>query len=167
MAVRQALEEAGYEVGTVELGEVEMLSAFDVQEISKLLRPLGFEILDDRKSKLIERVKTLIIELIYDRANELRTNLSDYLAERIGQDYGQISHLFSQSESMTLEQYYIVQKIERVKELLAYGEMNINEIADSLHYSSAPHLSRQFKKITGMTPGEFRKLRPLRQGLGH
>ncbi len=159
MAVRAELERAGFTVGAVELGEAEIFGKLDREAIARVLEPLGFELLDNHKSKLIERVKTLIITLIYDRQNDLKTNLSDYLADAIGQDYGLISQLFSQNESMTLEQYYIVQKIERVKELLFYGEMNINEIADSLHYSSAPYLSRQFKKITGMTPGEFRKLR--------
>ncbi len=165
MAVRNVLEGSGYRLGSVELGEVEMLSPFDPRQIDALLKPLGFELLDDKRSRLIERVKTLIIELIYDKNNDLRSNLSDYLADKTRQDYGQVSHVFSQMEGITIEQFYIVQKIERAKELLAYGEMNVNEIADALNYSSAPHLSRQFKKITGMTPGEFRKLRPVRTGL--
>ena len=164
LAVRSELEKAGFEVGTVELGEVEILNEVNLHTIRKVLEPLGFELLDDRKSMLIEKVKTLIIELIYNHDNDLRTNLSQYLASGIGQDYSSISQIFSQTESLTIEQYYILQKIERAKELLAYGEMNINEIADTLHYSSAPHLSRQFKKLTGMTPGEFKKLRPVRQG---
>ena len=160
--VRSELEQLGLNPVSVELGSVELAHHLEKSAMELLrnkLRSHGFEIIDDRKSRVVEKVKNLIIELIYENDNRLKTNLSDYLAQRIGNEYSHISNLFSQTESMTIEQYYIVQKIERVKELLVYDEMNLNEIANLLNYSSASHLTKQFKKLTGLTPTFFKELK--------
>ncbi len=160
--VRSELENFGLSPISIELGEVcieETLEKFDLERLSKILNAHGFEIIDDRKSRIVEKIKNLIIELIYSKDNHLKTNLSEYLSHEIGNDYSYISSIFSQHESITVEQYYILQKIERVKELLVYDEMNLNEIATLLNYSSASHLTRQFKKITGLTPTFFKELK--------
>src|SRR5690606_9562701 len=166
MVVKQELERAGLTLGSVELGEVEIreeLSRDKLQSLGNGLRKFGFELLDDRRSRIAERVKTLVIELIHTRDNEKKTNLSDYIAASIGQDYSYISNLFSQQESLTIEQFYILQKIERVKELLVYDELNLNEIAAKLNYSSASHLTKQFKKVTGSTPTSFKEKQHARR----
>ena len=119
---------------------------------------LRFELIDDRRKQTVERVKNTVIELVREKDAALRTNLSDYIADRLHQDYGAVSSLFSEIENTTIEQYFIAQKIERVKELLAYGELSLGEIADKLNYSSTAHLSAQFKKVTGLTPSHFRKI---------
>ena len=144
----------------VELGDVELketLEKPDLERLNKVMELHGFEIIDDRKSRVTEKVKNLIIELIYSKNNFIKTNLSEYIAQEVGNDYSYISSLFSQQESITIEHYYILQKIERVKELLVYDELNLNEIASLLHYSSASHLTRQFKKMTGLTPTFFKE----------
>ncbi len=160
--VKSELENFGLQLVSVELGLVELAATLtkpEIERLDTLLRHHGFEIIDDRKSRIIEQVKTLIIELIYQKDNFLQTNLSEYLAQQIGYEYSYISSLFSQQESITIEHYYIIQKIERVKELLVYDEMNLNEIAGLLNYSSASHLTKQFKKVTGLTPTYFKELK--------
>jgi AraC-like DNA-binding protein len=166
MVVKSELEQAGVTPVTVELGEAEIHEALSREALLLLderLKSVGFELLDDRRSRITERVKNLILELIYSKNNELKTNLSDYIAINIGNDYNYISSLFSQQESTTIEQYYILQKIERVKELLVYDEFNLNEIAAMLNYSSPSHLTKQFKKVTGLTPSFFKELKPLKR----
>lgn len=162
MVVQSELERFGLHTISVTLGEVEIAEDLEKQQLEKLnnlLLQFGFELLDDRKSKVIEKVKNLIVDLVHAKDNNLRTNLSEYIAANIGQDYNYISNLFSHHESTTIEQYYALQKIERVKELIVYDEMNLNEIADMLNYSSASHLTRQFKKVTGLTPTFFKSLK--------
>ena len=122
------------------------------------LEKVGFELIDNRKGQLIERAKTLLIELVHRQNNELRTNLSDYLSQQLGHDYSSLSTLFSEVEGTTIEKFYIAQKIERVKELLVYDELSLSEIAHLLNYSSVAHLSNQFKKITGLTPSHFKQI---------
>jgi len=159
MVVKFELEKLGLHPIAIELGEVEIAEDLDhagQNDLNQKLIVLGFELLDDRKSRVVEKVKNLIVELVHSKDNELKTNLSEYIASEIGQDYSYISNLFSQHESTTIEQYYASQKIERVKELIVYDEFNLNEIADMLHYSSASHLSKQFKKVTGLTPSYFK-----------
>ena len=159
MAVESELEKFGLHPISVELGIVEISQNLDKEQEQKLnskLVDLGFEIIDDRKSRVVEKVKNLITDLVYFRDNNFKTNLSDYIVAAIGQDYSYISNLFSQQETTTIEHYYILQKIEKVKELLIYDEFSVNEIALQLNYSSASHLSKQFKRVTGLTPSAFK-----------
>ncbi len=162
MVVKAEFEKFGLHPQSIELGEVEVagkLSQDQLHRLNKQLTEFGFELLDDKKSRTIEKVKNAIISLVYDQDNHLKTNLSDYLSSQIGQDYNYISKLFSQHESTTIEQYYMLQRIERVKELIVYDELNLNQIADQMHYSSASHLTKQFKKVTGLTPSHFKSLK--------
>lgn len=159
MVVRSELEKLGLNAVSVELGEVEIdgeLSGDQKKQIAGCLESLGFSLLDDKKNQMVEKVKTLIINLVHAKNNDLRINLSDYLTQRITQDYGSLSSLFSESEGTTIEKYFINQKIERVKELLVYDEFTLSEIAHQLRYSSVAHLSNQFKKVTGISPTNFK-----------
>ena len=161
LVVRDILRQAGIEASSVVLGEAVLpaeLTAERRKELDEALRAVGFELIDDRRKQTVERVKNTVIELVREKDAALRTNLSDYIADRLHQDYGAVSSLFSEIENTTIEQYFIAQKIERVKELLAYGELSLGEIADKLNYSSTAHLSAQFKKVTGLTPSHFRKI---------
>lgn len=155
MVVKSELEKFGLTAIAVNLGNVEIVENLTKEsefKLNQMLIPLGFTLIDDKKSRVVEKIKNLIIELVYSEINILKTNLSDYITNKIGQDYSYTSNLFSQQESITLEQYYILQKIERVKELIIYDELTLNEIAFQLNYSSASHLSKQFKKVVGITP---------------
>ena len=162
MAVESELKKFGLHPISVELGIVEISENLDRENEKQLnlkLVDLGFEIIDDKKSRVVEKVKNLITDLVYFKDNNFKTNLSDYIIAAIGQDYSYISSLFSQQENYTIEHYYTLQKIERVKELLIYNELTLNEIAFQLHYSSPSHLSKQFKKMTGLTPTSFKNLK--------
>ena len=128
------------------------------QDLEKSLTTLGFELICDRKSRIIEQIKAVIIDLIQNQNGELLQNLSDVLREKLQQDYNYLSRLFSDVEGITIEKYFISQKIEKVKELLVYDELNLSEIAYRLNYSSVAYLSSQFKKITGLTPSHFKKI---------
>lgn len=161
-AVRATFEKEGVAVQDVKLGEAETagpLPEAQEENIRKELLALGFELMDDKRAKLIEKVKTAIIELIHHSDAELKTNLSDFIAEKTGRDYNTVSAVFSEVEGLTIEKYAILQRIEKVKELLVYGELTTSEIAYRMGYSSVAHLSGQFKKITGLTPGHYRKVR--------
>jgi AraC-like DNA-binding protein len=160
MVVNQELEKLGFKPEIVKLGEVRLAKKPSVQqreEIRQALSAVGFELIDDKRSRTIEQIKAAIIEVIH-RHKKLSKNLSDYLAEQVGRDYAYQSNLFSEVEGTTIEQYYIHQKIEKVKELLVYDELNLSQIADELGYSSVAHLSNQFKKVTGLTPSHFKKI---------
>lgn len=162
MVVKSELEKLGLHPLSIELGEVEIKeSSIDKirAELLHNLQSLGFDLIDDKKSKTIEKIKNLIIDLVQNKNNQISTNLSDYLSEALRQDYSTLSNLFSEVESTTIEKYFINQKIEKVKELLMYDEMTLNEIAFLLNYSSVAHLSNQFKKITGFSPSYFKKLK--------
>lgn len=162
MVVKSEFEKLGLQTISVELGEVELQNEITESQKEVLLQnlhSLGFDLLDDKKSKTIEKIKTLIIDLVHHKNNELKTNLSDYLSENLSQDYNTLSNLFSEVENTTIEKYYISQKIEKVKELLIYNELSLSEIADMLNYSNVAHLSNQFKKITGLTPTSFKQLK--------
>ncbi len=166
MVVRNELEALGYQVENVSLGEVELYPEPD--EHGKLmlndhLQAFGFELIDDKKNRLIGQIKSLIIALVHQQNSELSTNLSDYLSTRLHHDYSYLSQLFSQVEGTTIEKYFIAQKIEKVKELLVYDELSLSEIAFQLNYSSVAHLSNQFKKITGLTPSHFKKIKAYRR----
>lgn len=161
MAVQNELDKLGLAVKRIGLGEVELdrePTPVQVTDLDKALSALGFEIIDDRKSRLIERIKNVIIELVHHHDNDLKTKLSDFLSERLHHDYGYLSSLFSEVEGKTIEKYFIAQKIEKVKELLVYDELTLSEIAHRLGYSSVAYLSNQFKKVTGLTPSYFKRI---------
>lgn len=162
MVVKSELEKLGLHPIEVELGEVVILESdieHVIQALSANLHALGFSIIDDKKSRTIDRIKNLIIDIVQNKNNQIKTNLSDYLTEHLLQDYGSLSMLFSEVEGITIEKYFINQKIEKVKELLVYDEMTLNEIAFLLNYSSVAHLSNQFKKVTGFSPSYFKQLK--------
>lgn len=160
MVVRQQLTLLGYEFLSVELGTVSFsqpLTQKEIKALEETIEPLGFEVIDDKRFQLIEQVKNLIIKLVHYKNNDLKVNLSQYIASQLHQDYSYISNLFSELEGTTIEQYFIAQKIEKVKELLDYDELSLSEIADTLNYSSVAHLSTQFKKVTKLTPSQFKQ----------
>jgi AraC family transcriptional regulator len=156
-------QQGGADIQSVRLGSVETkneLSSEELKTIRQNLLAEGFEMLDDQKVKLIEQIKNEIINLVhYGELDEMKVKFSSYLSEKLHKDYNYLSNLFSSVESTTIEQYFILQKIEKVKELLVYDELSLSEIAFKLGYSSVAHLSNQFKKITGFTPSEFKKLK--------
>jgi AraC-like DNA-binding protein len=162
MVVKTELENLGLHPVSVELGEIVIIES-DIKHVIKDLRLnlelLGFSIIDDKKSKTIDKIKNLIIDLVQNKNNQIKTNLSNYLTEHLLQDYVSLSKLFSEVEGITIEKYFINQKIEKVKELLMYNEMTLNEIAFLLNYSSVGHLSNQFKKVTGFSPTYFKQLK--------
>ncbi len=162
MVVKSEFEKLGLQTISVELGEVELQDEINDSQkevLLKNLQTLGFDLLDDKKTKTIEKIKNLIVDLVHHKNNELKINLSDYLVENLHQDYNSLSNLFSEIENTTIEKYFISQKIEKVKELLIYNELSLSEIADLLNYSNVAHLSNQFKKITGFTPTYFKQLK--------
>ncbi|WP_299754626.1 AraC family transcriptional regulator [uncultured Pontibacter sp.] len=160
--VSEELQKLGYTVLQVGLGEAEIASDHNIDEnkLREVLESNGFELLDDRKTQLIEKVKLAIIELVHQTGEqELHVNTSDYIAQKVGLDYNYLSSLFSSFEGTTIEKYLILQRVERVKELLVYDELSLKEIAYKLGYSSVAHLSNQFKKITGLTPSYFKQVK--------
>jgi AraC family transcriptional regulator len=167
LVVRQELEKLGLQPEKVTLGEVTLRGAVDAGVLKNLdhtLLALGFERIDDRKARLIESIKSKVIEIVhYGNPGDRKFNWSDILAETLHYEYNYLSNLFSSVEGITLEQYIIRQKIEKVKELLFYDELNLSEIAHKLGYSSVAHLSGQFKKVTGFTPSELKKSREIEQ----
>ena len=171
--VKRLLNESGLEVKNVVLGEAEVNSEIDrasMDRLKALLEHEGFELLDDKQSRLVEKIKTLIIREIHheDGLKPETMNYSDFLARQTGYDYSTLSKLFSSVEGITIEKYIISQKIERVKEMLIYDELSLSEIAWRLGYSSSQHLSNQFRQITGMTPTVFKNTHPHdRQHLDH
>lgn len=162
MVVKAELEKIGIVPLSVDLGEVVVekdISDDQKKLIDIKLQEFGFALIDDRKSRVIEKIKTIIIELVHQQNSKLSTNLSDYLSSELNHDYTYLTNLFSEVEGTTIEKYYIAQKIEKVKELLVYNELSLSEIAYMLHYSSVSHLSNQFKKVTGLTPSHFKNIR--------
>lgn len=165
-AVEKVMHDNGLYPILVNLGEVHLSEVQIDDKKSKIvadLEALGFEWIDDKKGRMVEAIKNLIVALIQDKDNELEINLSDYLSKHLHYEYTTISNLFSEVNGITIEKYYIAQKIEKVKELLFYDELSLSEIADRLHYSSVAHLSAQFKKVTGMTPSQFKQLKAERR----
>jgi AraC-like DNA-binding protein len=162
MVVRNELARQGIPVLNVKLGEVETERALNPAEkaaVMNTLSPLGFELIDDKKSRIIEKIKNLIIALVHQQEDGYKYKLSDYLSSHLHQDYNYLSGLFSEVEGTTIEKYFIAQKIEKVKELLVYDEWSLSEIAFRLNYSSVAYLSNQFKKVTGLSPSHFRQIR--------
>lgn len=166
IVVKSVFENMGINPVSVDLGEVELkndLEESQKNELLKNLRAFGFDLIDDRKSKIIDKIKTLIIDLVQNKNNDLKTNLSEFLFQQLHQDYNTLSNLFSEVESITIEKYFINQKIEKVKELIIYDEMSLSEIAYSLNYSSVSHLSNQFKKVTGFSPTHFKNIKTIKR----
>ncbi|MGK2862424.1 MAG: helix-turn-helix domain-containing protein [Chitinophagaceae bacterium] len=163
MVVRQTLKELKLEYKNIQLGQVELNKDPDPNQINELKRNLlnnGFELLDDKKAKVVEQIKNTIVSLIQGYGeDEFNMKISALLEEKLQMDYHYLSTLFSSIEGITIEKYVILQRIEKVKELMMYAEMNLSEIAFSLGYSSVQHLSQQFKKITGLTPSGFKLLK--------
>ncbi|RYY44146.1 MAG: AraC family transcriptional regulator [Chitinophagaceae bacterium] len=161
MVVRQEFEKAGLKPINVIMGEVELAEPLNDKELKNIgdrLTQLGFEILDSKTHKQIEKIKNLLIKKIQSGEVEEHFSLSDFISKALSKEYTQLSRLFSEVEGLTIEQFFILQKIEKVKEWLVYGELTLSEIAWKLGYSSVAHLSAQFKKITGLTPSHFKTL---------
>ncbi len=162
--IREEFEKIGLKIKEIELGKVILernINEEKINQIRTLLYDNGFELIDDKKSRLIDRIKTLIIEEIHYSDNPFDTlKSSEYITSKIGYDYSYLSNFFSSMEGITIEKYIINQKIEKAKELLVYDELTLNEISYKLGYSSVQHLSNQFKKITGLSPTHFKKLKP-------
>ncbi|MFR1815658.1 helix-turn-helix domain-containing protein [Dysgonomonas capnocytophagoides] len=166
MYVIEELKKLGLHYISVNLGEINIVENISEQQrehIQIALSKAGLELIDDKKSILIEQIKTIIINLVHYSDEEIKTNLSDYLCDKLGYNYTYLASLFSEAEGCTIEHFMIVHKIEKVKELIIYDELNLTEIAFKLHYSSSAHLSNQFKKITGLTPTFFKNLKQKRR----
>ena len=160
--VMNELNKLGLNYKTIEIGEVELketISGEILQLMDIALKKAGLELINDKKSRLIEKIKVSVHQLIYSSDDLPKQNLSDYLIKNVNQDYNLLSNLFSRTMGVTIEKYFISQKVERIKELLVYEKLSLNDIVFKLKYSSVAHLSNQFKKVTGLTPTFFRQLR--------
>lgn len=165
MMVKDELAKLGLRYIAVDLGTVEMLEDITEQQHQELkdnLLKSGLELLDDKRSILIEKIKNVIVEMIHYSEEIPKTNYSDYISEKLNYDYTYLSNIFSEVKGITIQQFIIINKIEKVKELLLYDELNLTQISYKLHYSSVAHLSNQFKKITGLSPSFFKKLKEKR-----
>lgn len=162
LLVKSELENAGLHYATIDLGEVEITDPVSQETLDALRQSLirsGLEIMEDKKSILIEKIKNIIVEMIHYNEDPLEINFSDFLSHKLNYDYNYLSNLFSEVKGITIGHYIISHKIERAKELLMYNELTLTEIAEKLHYSSVAHLSNQFKKVTGLTPSFFKKMK--------
>ncbi len=166
MIVKSELQNIGVEQSIVELGEIELareLTAEQKDLLKSSLLKYGLELIDDKRKVLIERIKNVVIEMIHYEDELPKINNSDYISKKLNYDYNYLSNLFSEIHGTTLEQFIIAHKIEKVKELLVYDELNLTEISYKLNYSSVAHLSSQFKKVTGLTPSHFKNLKDKRR----
>ena len=168
MVVKETLENLGLQCISVELGEAEVSGIISVEQHDLLKAALlrsGLELMDDKKSVLIQKIKNVIIEMVHYSEEPLTINFSEFLSQKLDYDYTYLANLFSEVQGVTIEKFVISHKIERVKELLVYNELTLTEIAYQLHYSSVAHLSAQFKKVTGLTPSHFKKLKDKRRSM--
>lgn len=166
MAVKEELKKLGLHFIVVDLGEVEIMETITTEQREKLKISLfdsGLELMDDKRAVLIEKIKTTIIEMVHNSDEMIKTNFSDYLSEKLNHDYTYLANLFSEVQGTTIEHFIINHKIERIKELIIYDELNITEIAWKMNYSSVAHLSNQFKKVTGLSPSHFKQLKDKRR----
>ena len=166
MAVKEELKKLKLHFMVVDLGEVEIMENISMEQRQLLKAALlnsGLELMDDKKSMLIEKIKNAIIEMVHHSTENIKINFSDYLSQKLNYDYTYLSNLFSEVQGTTIEQFIISHKTERIKELIIYGELNITEIAWKMNYSSVAHLSSQFKKVTGLSPSHFKKLKDKRR----
>ena len=166
MVVKEELKKLGLHFIVVDLGEVEIMETLTTDQREKLKISLfdsGLELMDDKRAVLIEKIKTTIIEMVHNTDEMIKTNFSDYLSEKLNHDYTYLANLFSEVQGTTIEHFIINHKIERIKELIIYDELNITEIAWKMNYSSVAHLSNQFKKVTGLSPSHFKQLKDKRR----
>lgn len=167
MVVKAELEKLGLKYIDVKIGEADIIDNMSREQLDQLdvaLKKSGLQLMDDKKSILVEKIKSAIIELVHYTEEQIKVNLSDYLSEKLNYDYTYLANLFSEVKGITIEKFFLTHKIEKVKELIVYDELNLTEIADKMHYSSVAHLSNQFKKITGLTPSHFKNLKNKRRG---
>jgi len=166
MFVREELQKLGLKIMSIDLGVVEVRGEVTDEQLEELrtnLKKGGLELLDDKKNILVEKIKSLILEMIHYSDDLPKVNDSDYISENLGYNYNYLSNIFSEVKGMTIQQYIILHKIEKAKEYLLYDELTLTEIAYKLHYSSVCHLSNQFKKVTGLTPTHFKKIKENRE----
>jgi AraC-like DNA-binding protein len=166
MLVKEELRKLGLHFIVVDMGVVDIMEDLGPdqrQELKVALAKSGLELMDDKKSVLIEKIKNVIIEMVHYTDELTKTNFSDYLSEKLNHDYTYMANMFSEVQGITIEKFIISHKIERVKELIIYNELNLTEIAWRMHYSSVAHLSNQFKKVTGLSPSHFKKMKDQRR----
>jgi AraC-like DNA-binding protein len=166
MAVKDALRELGLHFILVDLGEVEIMENVSIEQRNQLkiaLLDSGLELMDDRRAVLIEKIKNAIVEMVHHSDEIIKINFSEFLSEKLNHDYTYLANLFSEVQGTTIEQFIISHKVERIKELIIYDELNITEIAWKMNYSSVAHLSNQFKKVTGLSPSHFKQLKDKRR----
>jgi len=166
MAVKEILRSLGLHFILVDLGEVEIMEIISDEQRAELkiaLLDSGLELMDDKRAVLLERIKNTIIEMVHFSYQIIKINFSDYLSKKLDHDYTYMSNLFSEVQGTTIEQFIIAHKVERIKELIIYDELNITEIAYKMNYSSVAHLSNQFKKVTGLSPSHFKQLKIKRR----
>lgn len=166
MVVKEELSRLGLHWVTVELGEAEIQEEISVQQHDQIQLALlrsGLELLDDKKSVLIQKIKNIIIDMVHYSEEPLIIKFSEYLSQKLNYDYTYLANIFSEVQGITIEKFIISHKIERVKELLVYDQLNLTEIAYLMHYSSVSHLSAQFKKVTGLTPSHFKQIKEKRR----
>ena len=166
MAVKEALKSLGLHFIVVDLGEVEVMENLSGEQCVQLkiaLLDSGLELMDDKRAVLIEKIKNAIVEMVHHTDEMMKVNFSEFLSNKLNHDYTYLANLFSEVQGITIEQFIISHKIERIKELIIYGELNITEIAWKMNYSSVAHLSNQFKKMTGLTPSHFKQLKEKRR----
>jgi AraC-like DNA-binding protein len=167
MVVKQELYNLGLHETMIDLGTAQIsedITADQQEQLKKRLATFGLEVLDDKKSILINKIKAVIIEMIHYHDDVTKVNYSDYISQKLNYDYTYLSNTFSEVKGITIQHFIIIHKIEKVKELLLYDQLNLSEISHKLHYSSTAHLSNQFKKITGLTPSFFKKMGLKRSG---
>ena len=166
MAVKEELKKLGLHFIVVDLGEVEIMENISEEKREQLkigLLSSGLELMDDKRAMLIEKIKNIIIEMVHHSDGLIKINFSDFLSEKLNHDYTYLANLFSEVQGSTIEHFIISHKIERIKELIIYNELNITEIAFKMNYSSVAHLSNQFKKVTGLSPSHFKNLKDKRR----
>ncbi len=168
MVVKSELAKLGLHYIVIDLGEVEIPETISTEQRDQLKAALlrsGLELMDDKKSVLIQKIKNAIVEIVHYSEEPLVLKFSEYLSDKLNHDYTYLANLFSEVQGTTIEKFMIAHKIERVKELLVYNELNLTEIAYLMHYSSVAHLSSQFKKVTGLTPSYFKQLKNKRRSM--
>lgn len=166
MMVKEELKKLGLHFIVVDLGEVDVMETLtdeQHEQLKKALLESGLELMDDKRSILIEKIKNVIIEMVHHSDEPIKQNFSDYLSEKLDHDYTYLANLFSEVQGTTIAQFLISHKVERIKELIIYDELNISEIAWKMNYSSVAHLSNQFKKVTGLSPSHFKQLKDKRR----
>jgi AraC-like DNA-binding protein len=166
VAVKEVLKNMGLHFVLVDLGEVDVMEKLTDEQRAELKATLltaGFELMDDKRAVLIEKIKNVIVEMVHHTDDLIKTNFSDFLSSKLNHDYTYLANLFSEVQGTTIEQFIISHKVERIKELIIYDELNITEIAYKMNYSSVAHLSNQFKKVTGLSPSHFKQLKDKRR----